>query len=87
MSLVRHVKLGRRLGHDQKQLCRVHEVDDVDKIAHAADPLSRKSGIRGNRSPNVTVNGGPLAFVAPLMQLRVPTSSLCRTQRRLVSAM
>ena len=63
----RHFELERHLGLDQGQLRGVHAVADVGEAADAADPVPGRAGLAAIGSPNVTVNGGPLAFVAPLM--------------------
>jgi uncharacterized Zn-binding protein involved in type VI secretion len=63
----RHVEQGGRVGDDQGKLQRVHEVANVGEAPNPPLPYPGAQGSTAVGSPNVTVNGGPLAFCAPLM--------------------
>ena len=69
--------------HGQGQLLCLHS-GLTDQAADAADSLSRQPG-SAIGSPSVTVNGGPLAFVAPLMGTSCGLI-MCPTRCRLGSA-
>jgi len=71
------------VGNGKEQLCSLHKMVNLDQIAHASDSVSRLSGVCAIGSPNVTVNGGPMAFVARLWRLRAAIFRLCPMLRLL----